>query len=244
MPVPVGRGEVQALLAQGALLVDVLDPPEFARSHLPGAVNIPLAELTEDRLDDLDPHQSVIVYGAGLSCDRGPRAGRILEHHGFTDVHDYEAGKEDWLAYGLPFAGDGTVLAVHLLEPSVCGSEDELSSSVLERMEGHVEDTAVIVDPGDIVLGVVERAALESLAEAVPVGSLADPDPLTARPSESASSLRQLLTQTGRPKAFITTSSGRLLGQVPADRLEGADAVPPSSTAAGVPSLAALAAAG
>jgi len=243
MPVPVGRGEVQALLAQGALLVDVMDPPEFARSHLPGAVNIPLAELTEQTFAHLDGDRPVIVYGAGLSCDRGPRAARILEHHGFTDVHDYEAGKEDWLAYGLPFAGDSTVLAVHLLEPCLCAPEDELSSSLLERMDAQLEDAAVIVHPGDIVMGVVERSALEQLTDPVAVGSLADPDPLTARPSELASRLGELLAQTGQPKAFITTSSGRLLGQVSGDRLEETEPVPSSSTV-GAASLAPLAAAG
>jgi len=243
MPVPVGRGEVQALLAQGALLVDVMDPAEFARSHLPGAVNVPLAELTGETFAALDDDRPVIVYGAGLSCDRGPRAARILEHNGFTDVHDYEAGKEDWLAYGLPFAGDGTVLAVHLLDPCLRAPEDELSSSLLDRMNAHGENTAVIVDAGDIVMGTVERSALEPLTEPVAAGSLADPDPLTARPSELASSLGELLARSGRPHAFITTSSGRLLGQVSADRLQDTEAVPPSSTDEAA-SLAPLAAAG
>ena len=34
--------EVKQLLEQGAQLVDVLGEEEFAHSHLPGAINIPL----------------------------------------------------------------------------------------------------------------------------------------------------------------------------------------------------------
>lgn len=244
MPVPVGRGEVQALLAHGAVLVDVLDPEEFARSHLPGAVNIPLGELTPDTMAQLDGDHPIIVYGAGLWCDRGPRAARILEHHGLAGVHDYEAGKDDWLAYGLPFAGDGTVLAVHVLEPCFSAPEDEPSSSVLARMDEHHEDTAVIVDCGDIVMGVVGRSTLEARSGDEPAGSSADHDPLTARPSASASQLGDLLAQTGRPRALITTSSGRLLGQVTVAELGPRHAVTPSSSTLESVSLAGMAAAG
>lgn len=243
MPVPVGRGDVQALLAQGAVLVDVLDPAEFARSHLPGAVNIPLAELTEANLAGLDASHPVIVYGAGSCCDRGPRAARLLEHHGFTAVHDYEAGKDDWLAYGLPFDGDGTELAIHVLAPCLCVRENESSSSVLTRLDERHEDTAVIVDWGDIVLGVADRSALEALLGDVAVGSVADRDPLTARPSEEASSLVERLTESGRPRALITTSSGRLLGQLAADTEERGAHDRPSSDVEAAP-LAGLAAAG
>jgi len=54
--------EVRRLLEQGAQLVDVLDADDYAESHLPGAINIPLKELnaaTASRLDRLSP---VLVY--------------------------------------------------------------------------------------------------------------------------------------------------------------------------------------
>lgn len=244
MPVPVGRGDVQALVADGAVLVDVLDREEFTRSHLPGAVNVPLGELTPDKMAELDCDQAIIVYGAGLWCDRGPRAARILEHHGLAAVYDYEGGKDDWLAYGLPFAGDGTVLAVHVLEPCLSALEEEPSSSLLARMDERGEDTAVIVDRGDIVMGVVTRSGLAGLTKGERAGSVTDPDPFTARPSASVSRLGDLLAHTGRPRALITTSSGRLLGQVSLAEPGGVDAVTPSSTTLEAASLAGLAAAG
>ena len=42
-------------------LIDVRQPREYERSHLPGAILIPLGELPE-RLKELDPHKPTIAY--------------------------------------------------------------------------------------------------------------------------------------------------------------------------------------
>ena len=42
-------------------LVDVRQPKEYERAHLPGARLIPLAELP-DRLGELDPNKPTIAY--------------------------------------------------------------------------------------------------------------------------------------------------------------------------------------
>jgi len=57
----VGRDEVRRLMAAGAQLVEVLPREDFDEEHLPGAENIPLAELG-DRLDELDRSRPVVVY--------------------------------------------------------------------------------------------------------------------------------------------------------------------------------------
>ena len=54
--------EVKQSIAQGAQLVDVLEREEFDHSHLPGAVNIPLKQLTEASSAALDHSRPVIVY--------------------------------------------------------------------------------------------------------------------------------------------------------------------------------------
>jgi len=48
MPKTIGRGEVQELAASGAQIVDVLPREEYSHAHLPGAINLPLKELTPD----------------------------------------------------------------------------------------------------------------------------------------------------------------------------------------------------
>ncbi len=42
-------------------LLDVRQPGEFAESHLPGAVLIPVREL-QDRLGEVDKHKPTFVY--------------------------------------------------------------------------------------------------------------------------------------------------------------------------------------
>ena len=54
--------KVKQLIAGGAQLVDVLGREDFDHSHLPGAVNIPLKELSETSAGALDGTRPVIVY--------------------------------------------------------------------------------------------------------------------------------------------------------------------------------------
>jgi rhodanese-related sulfurtransferase len=54
--------EVKQLINDGGQLVDVLGREEYEHSHLPGAINIPLKELTETSAAPLDRARPVIVY--------------------------------------------------------------------------------------------------------------------------------------------------------------------------------------
>jgi phage shock protein E len=81
--------DAHRLVAAGARLVDVRTPGEFAAGHLPGAINLPLAEL-ERGLGSLGSKDGTIV----LYCRSGSRsalARRMLLASGFTAVHDLGA---------------------------------------------------------------------------------------------------------------------------------------------------------
>lgn len=56
------RKQVQALIRQGAQVVEVLSPEEFEGDHLPGAVNIPLRTLETEATRMLEKSVPVIVY--------------------------------------------------------------------------------------------------------------------------------------------------------------------------------------
>lgn len=64
MPSEIDREEVQRLVAGGAQLVEVLPASEYREDHLPGAINIPLAQIDARAKEILDPSRSVIVYCA------------------------------------------------------------------------------------------------------------------------------------------------------------------------------------
>jgi len=62
MPASIDLGQLKRLLDDGAQLVEVLPPAEYAEEHLPGAMNIPLKELDAAAAAQLDRSRPVVVY--------------------------------------------------------------------------------------------------------------------------------------------------------------------------------------
>jgi rhodanese-related sulfurtransferase len=85
---------------QVPLVVDVRTPGEFGGGHVPGARNIPVAELVQ-RLPELETFKGGEIY---VICEAGSRsaaASRILAARGFTPV-DVTDGTAAWRAGGFP----------------------------------------------------------------------------------------------------------------------------------------------
>ncbi|REJ94072.1 MAG: rhodanese-like domain-containing protein [Planctomycetota bacterium] len=101
-----GRDDLQELLGNDTdvTLVEVLTEESFAEFHLPEAVNVPLKEGFEERIQEVVPDKSkpVVVYCANAECDASSKAARRLDELGYEQVYDYEGGKADWKAAGLP----------------------------------------------------------------------------------------------------------------------------------------------
>jgi rhodanese-related sulfurtransferase len=62
VPKHVYRDDVHTMANEGAQIVDVLPRDEYEKSHLPGAINIPLKELSRETAAQLRPAVPVIVY--------------------------------------------------------------------------------------------------------------------------------------------------------------------------------------
>jgi rhodanese-related sulfurtransferase len=62
MPESVTREEVQTLVHNGAQLVEVLGPRQYAEAHLAGAINIPLHSLDRKSAAALTYERPVILY--------------------------------------------------------------------------------------------------------------------------------------------------------------------------------------
>ena len=56
---------IVALRRQGAVLLDVLSPESFAAAHIPGAVNLPLAEIGRRAREVVPDRQAPIVVYCG-----------------------------------------------------------------------------------------------------------------------------------------------------------------------------------
>jgi hydroxyacylglutathione hydrolase len=85
----------------GVQIVDVRGPGEVEGGAIPGAHQIPLAELVV-RLDELDPNAPTAVYCAGGY--RSSTAASVLRATGFADVSDVLGGYAGWVGAGLPVA--------------------------------------------------------------------------------------------------------------------------------------------
>lgn len=90
-----------ALQSQGALVIDVREPNEYAESHTPGTTLIPLGQL-ESRLPELRAHQNQPVVLFCRSGQRSARAQEILAKAGFTKAVNMEGGLIAWSKAGLP----------------------------------------------------------------------------------------------------------------------------------------------
>jgi rhodanese-related sulfurtransferase len=86
--------ELASKLEQGKqVLIDVREPDEFARGHVPGAVNVPLGQLAQ-KLGKFDPQAETFVI-----CERGHRsvtAVRLLEKAGFDHAYTVKGGTSAW----------------------------------------------------------------------------------------------------------------------------------------------------
>jgi len=89
--------EVGQWQGRGAKIIDVREPAEYAGGHLPGAVNIPLAELTLRA--ELSAAPVVVVCASG---GRSARAAALLEDAGHQEVANLLGGTFGWMAENRP----------------------------------------------------------------------------------------------------------------------------------------------
>ena len=95
---------VRVLVDAGtATVVEALPAPYYDDAHLPNAQNLPhdsdeatIAAVLPDR------DATVVVYCSNLACQNSTILSRRLVQLGYTDVREYEGGKEDWITAGLP----------------------------------------------------------------------------------------------------------------------------------------------
>jgi hydroxyacylglutathione hydrolase len=95
-------GELRARLAANALqLVDVRNPKEYAAGRVPGARNLPLAQL-ETRVAEIDALRPTAVICAGGY--RSSAGASLLRRRGQRDVVNVIGGTSAWISAGFDVA--------------------------------------------------------------------------------------------------------------------------------------------
>jgi rhodanese-related sulfurtransferase len=209
----VGVEEVRRLMERGAQVVDALPPEDYRRLHIPGAINVPLEDLSPELLARLDAKRPVVTYCADNQCDLSARLAARLAFEGFEEVYEYAASLADWGAYGLPLEGAESDVArardVAVREPPVCRPGERLAEVAGRLGEDSV---CVVLDEDGVVLGRLRRADFEGHPQAL-AREMMHPGPSTFRPDVSITEMAHWFRKRPRSGEFIiTTPDGRLFG--------------------------------
>ncbi|MFN4231592.1 rhodanese-like domain-containing protein [Thermus sp.] len=85
----VGPRELYQAVDQGAVVVDVRTPQEFAEGHVPGAINLPV-EAVAQWADTLPKDKPVYLYCR--SGNRSRQAAEYLKRKGYANLYNLEGG--------------------------------------------------------------------------------------------------------------------------------------------------------
>ena len=91
--------DFNALLAQGALIVDVRTPQEYREGHIPQSQNIPLDQL-KNKIADLKKKNKPII----TVCRSGSRSGMAKSMLSQAGIEVYNGGP--WTSLGRKMLGE------------------------------------------------------------------------------------------------------------------------------------------
>ena len=80
----------KSLMENGALLVDVRNPSEFEKGHIPNAINIPLDNIEND--PRLKNNTAILYCKSGMRCSDGKNR---LSKIGISDIYNF-GGMNRW----------------------------------------------------------------------------------------------------------------------------------------------------
>jgi rhodanese-related sulfurtransferase len=89
------------LNVSGVVFLDVREPAEFSKGHIPGAVNIPRGLLEFSITNEVPVKSTRLVVYCKVG-GRGALAGETLMKMGYKNLVNMKGGWEEWLAAGFP----------------------------------------------------------------------------------------------------------------------------------------------
>ena len=142
---------------------------------------------------------------------------------GFSDVYYYVAGKQDWLARGLPIEGEQadrpTAGAVAKNDVVTCRLTDRVGE-VEERVIASPYRFALVVSEARCVLGRLRASELEHCDPGSTAEEVMEPGPSTVRFDIEFGALVERLHARDLMFAVVTTPEGVLVGVVRRSEVE------------------------
>jgi len=92
--------QLPQLTRDPTLLLDISEPGDFKKGHIPNAINVPLKKLREDK--NLEKHKNKNVVVICRAGNRAVSAARYLLKNGFENVYSLSGGMMAWGKEKLP----------------------------------------------------------------------------------------------------------------------------------------------
>ncbi len=99
--IEVNINQAKNLLEEGALVLDVREPNEYATGYIVNAINVPRGVLEfkiKEHIDDSDKSISILVYCK--TGGRGALAVNTLKLMGYQQVVSLHGGLDSWMSVG------------------------------------------------------------------------------------------------------------------------------------------------
>ena len=129
-------------------------------------------------------------------------------------MYDYEAGKADWFAAGLPregrLANVPRVGDIARRDDVTCQLTERLGD-VADKIQAAGKSTCIVVTDGNVVLGRVRHNALDGDPNAL-VEEMMESGPTTFRTDAMLASVMGRMVARSVESVLVTTSDGRLVG--------------------------------
>lgn len=100
----ISPAEAQQRMSQGAVLVDVREPNEYAEVHAQGARLLPLSSFEQEYAALPQDAELIMICRSGA---RSEQAGQYLLERGYGNVTNLTGGTLAWVQSGLPSAQGG-----------------------------------------------------------------------------------------------------------------------------------------
>ena len=96
--------QAQELITRGECdVVDVREPREWSRGHVPGARLVPFDRIRQSPKSSLPRDGVIFVCAAGV---RSQAAAKVAEESGYSNVYNLSGGTRNWVNHGLPLVQD------------------------------------------------------------------------------------------------------------------------------------------
>jgi CBS domain-containing protein len=141
-----------------------------------------------------------------------PRAAWRLEEAGLGPVHDYMAGKADWLAADLPFEGTAQLAGMSTRRGVATVVEGTPVAEALGLLDVQGFGPVLVVNEAGVVMGAAYRDGLVAASGEVAAGTVMRFGVSTVRPSEDAAALAHRMGQRQVSRVVVTRSDGTLVG--------------------------------